>query len=472
LLSGICLGAAVMFTQKVLFAIPGIAAALAIHLYKGRGTNCGGPPWRTVSWFSLGFLLPILSTLGYFASRSALAIFIEYNFLFSMHWTLRLSPWPLFKELSLQNPFVVGLGVVGMAKAARSFLRDRTLLGGDSVCSLTAFSLLVGAFIIPVPHRQYAMTFLPLIAVLSAGAFIDVVGLMTARSSRPIVMALLLVALSVRPFYQSMAFWERRNWGTLQRIDWILQNVSPEETVLDGFSGEGVFRHHAFFYFFLHNEIRPMLDEREWQALLTKLQNGDIAPKVVLYDRHLKALPREVRDFIETNFLSTGSEPIRARFVPLGWDDTAPRPLAANFTAQNPPIVPYVLIEEGWHHPEMEGGIPFRRSRSKRSHLGVPVMHPDEMNAVFYAKLELEDEPVVMQLAVNGTHVGEQVLELSSGWREYVFSVPRELLKRGFNDFLLSYSKTPYLIDPEHRGRNTVVAVHSLTLKPAKQVEE
>ena len=348
---------------------------------------------------------------------------------------------------------------------------------GDSFPVLTALSLVVGAFIIPVPHRQYALTFLPLIAVFAGGALDDVVQRATrrrastvngpvleARRSRPGTMAAILLAISVYPFFQSLVFWERRNWTTLQNIAWVIQNVSPDETILDGFSGLGVFRRHAFFYFFLHNEIRPMLEEGDWERLATGLQNGTISPKLVLYDRHLQAVPLELRAFIETHYLPVGHDPIRARVLPSSWEEKTPRLLTAPFIAKTSTSSPYVLVEAGWHDAEQEGAMAFRRSRGKRSHLAVPVMQVDDMNAVFHARLELEDRPVVMELAVNGTAVGAQ--ELLSGWRDYAFSVPRSLLRVGFNAFVLTYSKTPYQIDPERRGRNTVVAVQSLTLIP------
>ena len=59
--------------------------------------------------------------------------------------------------------------------------------------------------------------------------------------------------------------------------------------------------------------------------------------------------------------------------------------------------------------------------------------------------------------------VGE--VELSSGWQDYRISVPGELLERGFNEFLFTYSTTPYRIDPASRGRNTVIALESLSLE-------
>ncbi len=69
-----------------------------------------------------------------------------------------------------------------------------------------------------------------------------------------------------------------------------------------------------------------------------------------------------------------------------------------------------------------------------------------------------------MDLAVNGTDVGGR--ELVSGWSDDAFSVPPRLLPEGFNEFRLAWSETSFQIDLQHRGRNTVTAVRSLTLSP------
>ena len=69
-----------MFTQKVLFAIPGFAAALALYLYDGREAGQRGQRSRGAAWLALGFALPILVTLGFFTYSGALAPFIELNF--------------------------------------------------------------------------------------------------------------------------------------------------------------------------------------------------------------------------------------------------------------------------------------------------------------------------------------------------------------------------------------------------------
>ena len=97
--------------------------------------------------------------------------------------------------------------------------------------------------------------------------------LLTSEKRDPATAAL-LIALSVYPLLQVRRHFDRGNFGTLQNIRYVLQNTTPTETVLDGFTGLGVFRPHAFFYFSLHDEIRAMLTDEDWAELLKGFQSG------------------------------------------------------------------------------------------------------------------------------------------------------------------------------------------------------
>ncbi len=98
----------------------------------------------------------------------------------------------------------------------------------------------------------------------------------------------------------------------------------------------------------------------------------------------------------------------------------------------------------------------------------LPIAEPRDVWFELSARRLFEAPSLRIELAVNGTVAGE--LSLESGWRDYRFSVPARVLKEGFNDILLTYSKTPRQADPMARGRNTVLALHSIT--PTPRTEE
>jgi hypothetical protein len=86
--------------------------------------------------------------------------------------------------------------------------------------------------------------------------------------------------------------------------------AGPRNTVLDGFTGYGWFRMHAWRYHFLHPGVRARLTEADTRELATGLQTGRIAPGVVLFDTQLQAMPEAVTSAIRDGFQRTDTEPV------------------------------------------------------------------------------------------------------------------------------------------------------------------
>ena len=387
--SGIFLGAAVMCTQKMLFALPGFGLAMLWYLLDPRSRGTRRQRFWNVTYQVLGFCFPVLLTLGYFAVRGALGEFFEYNFLINLRWQYGFSPTLYLKLLVKDNPILVGLAVCGFLGALWAMFGRGRFRRGEFVYVLSALGLFGGLFIIQVPWRQYYLMFLPLGAVFASGAFLAAMGWAAAavrgeraRSARsvlyivtgtcafvaPVILALrmsrshflndmmaandwlprtfhaelwlavlmaaavgllsrrenlaaaaLLVGLSLYPF--KMMLYDARytppgvptSTATLDEIRYVLQTTSPTDTCLDGWTGLGVFRPHAWFYWFLHVEIRAMLSERTKDEFAASLRSGSIAPKLIFYDQDLKGLTVETAQFFEKRYEPTGQGPIRRR---------------------------------------------------------------------------------------------------------------------------------------------------------------
>ena len=84
MLSGAFLSAGVMCTQKLLFALPGLGAAVLWYWLDTRRAARARIKLSDPALWLLGLSAPLALTLGYFASRGALTHFIEYNFLLNM----------------------------------------------------------------------------------------------------------------------------------------------------------------------------------------------------------------------------------------------------------------------------------------------------------------------------------------------------------------------------------------------------
>lgn len=82
---------------------------------------------------------------------------------------------------------------------------------------------------------------------------------------------------------------------------------------MDGWSGIGVFRPHAWFYWFPHGDINPLLTQEQRQQLLEDLRNGNISPKLVNLDACVQAIGPEVTKFFTDNYEPVGLLSIRKR---------------------------------------------------------------------------------------------------------------------------------------------------------------
>lgn len=94
----------------------------------------------------------------------------------------------------------------------------------------------------------------------------------------------------------------------LRNIRFVMASTTPSEAVLDGWSGFGFMRPAAYYYYFLHWEVRAMLSDKELSDdLIRSVQERDT--KIVIYDSDVRALPQPTQDYL------------RSRYVPAGLDD-------------------------------------------------------------------------------------------------------------------------------------------------------
>jgi 4-amino-4-deoxy-L-arabinose transferase-like glycosyltransferase len=94
----------------------------------------------------------------------------------------------------------------------------------------------------------------------------------------------------------------------LRNVRFVMASTTSSEAVLDGWSGFGFMRPQAFYYSFLHREVRAMLSEQELSDDLIKSVR-ERNTKIVIYDSDVRALPQPTQDYI------------RSRYVPAGLDD-------------------------------------------------------------------------------------------------------------------------------------------------------
>lgn len=313
LTAGFCLGMAIISTQKILMVAPGLGVAAALYLYEGQRKKALAIKLGGLFSYLGGALLPIAAVSVFFQAHHALGAFYHHTLIMPLRWKVRLDPFDYVRQFFCQNPFFLLAAATGFAASFRRPKRE------DRFFMLATFSLVAGIFILQEPYRQYYMTFLPLLAVYaSIGLFkwIDWAAVFQNKLSptrRYAVLdgaAALLLVLAL--FYPLRAAYQKAFHGDtriaeerISKIRFIMENTGPQDTVLEAWPVYGVFRPHAFFYFFPNSEIRPMIDEGRIDEFFEKLRSGAVRPKLIGFDRSVKALSPEITSFIETHYEPT-----------------------------------------------------------------------------------------------------------------------------------------------------------------------
>lgn len=346
--SGLLLGAALVFTQKLLLAGPGLAVASIVHVAAGRSASEMAAAARRVVTMVAGFVAPLGAVAALFAARSAFWPLVDSTLLVNLGWHVEVTPLKTLRWLALRDPWLCAFGLGGLLLGTMVAWRGRRLKPLRLFLTCGAVSLVAGLFAIPTPFPQYTLLFLPLVSVLGAGLLWRSLQWLAARAhlprhrtpiARPLlvgaswattaavslaiaapffrhplsypalaVLVVSTVALLVRrrllhaaaaavlagtAVYQAQqAIWMSglSNAGQVEAMRVVHAAAGPTDTVLDGFSGYGWFRPHAWFYFFVHPGVRLGVPGAAIEDLRGLLADGSTRPRIVIADHHLLAL--------------------------------------------------------------------------------------------------------------------------------------------------------------------------------------
>lgn len=294
---GLALGAAIMCTQKMLFVLPGAFTGLGLWALAGR------PRWSSPRWVALlvvlaGVALPGLLTWAAFALHDGGGAFVRNNFLLNVKWRLRTSR-NVLDTLATSWPVAL-LAIAGAVPTLRRLRRRSRLDYGDVLLLCTLAGLLAGIAVMPVPYKQYYLMPLAVACLLAAKGLVLVIDL-APRRGQPFLIAAaaaLLLSWPVRDLKQAYAY---QDPGQMNRLRYVLEQTAPDEPVMDGWLGTGVFRPHAFYYFFMHPELRAMVSKQEIDDYAKALETGKIRPALITLDRDLAGLGPRFVAFVRRN---------------------------------------------------------------------------------------------------------------------------------------------------------------------------
>ncbi len=174
--------------------------------------------------------------------------------------------------------------------------------GGNNLCSHACFPaadqlpysgiiylavwtcLLVGALWVLLHKRQYAAD---------------------STSNRRVATFLLLLGIFMYPLSEVASQVKRTNALTLEEIQFVLDNTTEDDYVIDGFHGSGVFRHHTYYYHFVHVGVRMMMTKKELSTDIVSAMR-EKQPKIVVYDGDLQNTSEAVRQYVKEHYVPTG----------------------------------------------------------------------------------------------------------------------------------------------------------------------
>jgi 4-amino-4-deoxy-L-arabinose transferase-like glycosyltransferase len=302
MLSGLMIGVAIMFTQKTLFAFGCLIIVLAWMLLDRRLRTLWKQKLKLAGIFRGSMMVPVVLTCLFFYANGGLWEFINCNFIMNSRWRVRFRPYDYIMRLLSQNPFFSVIGLSGLFVGTFRMRKKDEIVKGSAAPVLCTYGLIASLFIIPVPYRQFYLLFLPLLAMYCG----SVLGRMTEISIRRTYLALsIAIVIIVYLLVQTVGQLSQKNDGQLANVKYIMNITTEEDTVLDGWSGFGFLRSHAYYYFFLHSEMLAMLSEKEkTDDLINSLEEK--RTRVVIYNGSVKTLPKKVQEYISGKYKPSG----------------------------------------------------------------------------------------------------------------------------------------------------------------------
>lgn len=361
-LGGVLLACGFLTMQKIVCVFPGVAVGLSWLVLRAPRDRRHAHLMHVV-YQSIGFAATLIVTAVVLYRQGALYAFIHETLLFYLG-VPGFSSLPNLHAMTYQNPFLVIGGVWALCASLFS-VASGPRRPQDVIVVPATLSLIVALFLIPLPHYQYYLFFLPLLSLFAADGCLTVADWLAERRDRltarrwsattlaalGAVLALLallakgagshwspalfvtywLIAILAcvvliyrkAPHAALAVFLVTVSIGPLKRIQsqlrspdpspqlaeirYIIEHTDPSATIMDGYQGSGVFRPHAYFYWFLAETVRGALTAVEKQQLLIQLRSGSMAPSVILLDHNLRGLSPDTTSFFERAYEPVGT---------------------------------------------------------------------------------------------------------------------------------------------------------------------
>lgn len=368
LASGICFGFAVLCNLKASMAV-----FAPIVLMASRGWAARGDRRRLRAWvddnaaFVGGGVISILfvvAILGRTASIDMWRYCVEMN----LGWKARVSGLPTLLGVVWRELFVTFAAVAFAAWRVWTLPRRSFQLEGRDVPWLFLGSLAAGLSILPVVWYEYFAMMAPFIALSGAmalgdwfsewehepvsryssyvlalftfvalfpyraflradalayvqsGSTLALSGILALAAQRAgwkrefrgsAVMCLTLV--SIVPLVRVSTVLHRQDNAEQRRqLEFVLATTRSTDAVFDGYTGYGVFRPHAYYYWMIHQEVQAMLSEADKGERVVEALEAR-RPPIVIADAWIAMLPQTVQNYLAAHYEPTPFPVFRKR---------------------------------------------------------------------------------------------------------------------------------------------------------------
>ena len=297
---GLCFGAAIMCTQKMLFVLPGALTGLGLWALADRRRLLGARSLAVLTVVA-GVAVPVALTWAGFAARGGGGQFIYDNFLINARWKLH-AHRHLLITLKTSWPILL-LCLLGASVAMSRFYRAKQRDYGDVLLLCTLGGLVAGILVVPAAYRQYYLMPLAIACVFAARGLTWIVERAPERARRRLLVYATLPLL-IWPVGELVGSFYARDGRQMPRLRYVFEHTAPADPVLDGWLGTQLFRPHPLYYFFMHRELLAMLSTQDLDALLEALESGRIRPALITLDDELMALGPRFMRFVQRDYVS------------------------------------------------------------------------------------------------------------------------------------------------------------------------
>jgi hypothetical protein len=363
-LAGACSAAAFFCTQKVVYVESGIfAAVMWCRFPVPQASHMQNSPDEGATASARGLIIPLISgailvgavVLGALYLQGILTSYLDMTLLAPMRWQTRESVLRYVITQIAPGSILYGLGLAGWMLIIPDLLSRRIRSVGAAAVAGGTITHLAGVLHVPAAFHQYFLPVIPLVALMAAHAWTTVADLADSSSSPvPIarmaavmvglcvaitglfvrsldtllwggmiaIIAVMLVAsallilctfrragallvlaasmIGTLEYHRAQFGWSHEHQSGLIRQ--LMNATEPQDAFLDGFTGYGALRPHAFYVFWLNQHSWPMIPaDQQVSGIIGALEHP--RTRIVLFDQYLaRFLPAKVQQFIEQHY--------------------------------------------------------------------------------------------------------------------------------------------------------------------------